>query len=518
MVLAIHIWLKLKKSIPLRYRAHYSLLPDPAAGNVAVVARTPSLELPGLWSTKAGRNDLGKVWSLRRNPTLPTLADHVAFIPLTPALPVVITSRLVTNDNSTLMSTRSFNIARQKFLGRTWMALAGRCDWVLGSPQDDENAYGTRLEREEDDEVRFSVEGDMNANATTPLRMNWAQLVWLSLALGVRPHDSAWNENYPLTLRDSEGNALITLFESDGQIFARVFTERDISYSLSRAFAWHNIILEKEGLWPLGWQFESHVRLSSVQISPGLSVPLDTEDLAHGAKNVLRGKEAQDCEDPLASACRWMLYHRRHRSVTGDSLPVSQQMLEFREQTLCHLHLLEKEGRLEERIRDLLRAPLEPQDRVTTGDEKIAKDDSRRDMVDHASGTQNEHMPIDGTSARVQTNEVAGSAISAHEVKQDISTRDEKPGLDQQGSGGEIVDDRNAIPSSDGSQGRTKVLASATHDMPMSAIGSDSGHTDSANGQDLHPQPANAIIHSQSTGLITESSSCLEPTKDELSA
>jgi len=80
------------------------------------------------------------------------------------------------------------------------------------------------------------------------------------------------------------------------------------------------------------------------------------------------------------------------------------------------------------------------------------------------------------------------------------------------------VDDRNAIPSSDGSQGRTKVLASATHDMPMSAIGSDSGHTDSANGQDLHPQPANAIIHSQSTGLITESSSCLEPTKDELSA
>jgi hypothetical protein len=124
------------------------------------------------------------------------------------------------------------------------MTLVDRRGLLLGYSQEDENAYGTQLEREEEDESRFSVERDMNASALTPLKMNWAQFVWLSLALGVRPYDSAWCDNYPCTLKDSQGKVLITLFENDGQLFARVFSEREISYTLNRAFAWHNNILE----------------------------------------------------------------------------------------------------------------------------------------------------------------------------------------------------------------------------------------------------------------------------------
>lgn len=71
------------------------------------------------------------------------------------------------------------------------MTLADQCGLIVCSPRDGENVHGTKLEREEEDEVRFTVESDMNANASTPLRMNWAQFIWLRLTLGVRPHDSA---------------------------------------------------------------------------------------------------------------------------------------------------------------------------------------------------------------------------------------------------------------------------------------------------------------------------------------
>jgi hypothetical protein len=65
MVLAIHIWRKLRKSIPLWYREYYSLLPDAAAGKVTVVARIPSLKLPGLWSTTAESDASRKTSSSR---------------------------------------------------------------------------------------------------------------------------------------------------------------------------------------------------------------------------------------------------------------------------------------------------------------------------------------------------------------------------------------------------------------------------------------------------------------------
>jgi hypothetical protein len=211
MVLAIHIWLKLRKSIPLQYRKYYSLLPDPAAGKVTVVARTPSLELPGLWPTKVTIDHLGKVPLQRRKTALPTLADHLAFIPISPAVPTLTALHRAFSDVDSVASFQSFRIARQRLLGRTWMTLVDQCSLSLGSPQDDVNTHGTKLEREEDDEVRFAVESDMNANEPTPLRMNWAQFVWLSLALGVNPQDPAFYGDYPCTLKDSQGNASTTI-------------------------------------------------------------------------------------------------------------------------------------------------------------------------------------------------------------------------------------------------------------------------------------------------------------------
>jgi hypothetical protein len=497
MIMAIRIWVKLKKSIPLRYREYYSLLPDPAAGKVTAVARTPSLELPGLWSTKAGPHNSAKASLPKRKTALPSLADHVAFVPIAPALSGSTASRLITNGDGIMMSFRSFSVPRQGLLGRTWMTLAEQCALVLGSPQDDENVYGTKLEREEEDEVRFLVESDMNANAPTPLRMTWAQFVWLSLALGVRPYDAAWHGIYPCTLKDSQGNALITLFESDGQLFARLFTERDISYSLNRAFAWHNVILEREGLWPLGWQRKSHVPLSSVQISPGLSTFLDTKDLEHGAGSALRGKEVQDCEDPLASACRWMLYDRRHRSITGNSIPVSQQMMEFRERTLCHLHLLDKKGQLEENIRLLVQTMPESRDLVATGDEEKANDDAQRDMEPQNTGLNN---PIGD-----QANATVGSADVSHIPNGHVSVEVEQSELESQATDGQIVDERERTPSGD-THGQADLLASATQTELVSSNTPDDAQADrdGTYGHDTHHQPDTATSP-RSAGSMTPS-------------
>jgi hypothetical protein len=502
MILAIRIWLKLRNSIPLRYREYYSLLPDPAAGKVTVVARTPSLELPGLWSTKAGRHDFGKASLPKRKTALPCLADHVAFVPIAPAVSGSTVSRFMTNGDGIMMSCRSFSIPRQGFLGRTWMALADQCAMKLDSPQGDENAYGTKLEREEENEVRFSVESDMNANAPTPLRMTWAQFVWLSLALGVRPYDAAWHGSYPCTLKDKQGNALITLFESDGQLFARVFTERDISYSLNRAFAWHNVIMDTEGLWPLGSQRKTHVPLSAVQISPSLSTLLNTDELERDADNVLRGKEAQDCEDPLASACRWMLYHRRYRSITGDSIPVSQQMMEMRERALCQLHLLDKKGQLEAMIQLLVRTP-EPKELVAIGNEKIANNESQGDMRSHTAGL--EKICVGETPIGDQADATVVSADASHEQNRHVPLEIGQSELDPQAINGQNLDKREPEPR-DGSRDQANSLASATQVEQVSSIDPDDAHADSdrADGHYSRPNPHN-VTSPQSTYSITSS-------------
>lgn len=505
--MAIRIWLKLKNSIPLRYKKYYSLLPDPAAGKVTVVARTPSLELPGLWSNKTGGEHSRKATSSKLRTALPSLADHVAFVPVTPAVSGFAAFRLCTNDDSVAMSFRSFNFTRQRLLGRTWVTLADQCGLVLGSSQDHEDVYGTKLEREEEDETRFSVESDMNANALTPLRMNWAQFVWLSLALGVRPYDSAWKKNYPCTLKDTKGNAFITLFESDGQLFAMISTERDISYSLNRAFAWHNIILEAEGLMPLGWQHKPHVSLSSVQISPGLSNLLSPEDLANDPDSVLRGKEAQDCEDPLASACRWMLYHRRHRSITGNSIPVSQQMMEFRERTLCHLYILDKRGLLEEKIRLLITTPRDPA-AMDASDEKMARNESRRDTKAHTSSANNGHMRVVKVPTRDSSNPMASPVDAAHEEE-----RHSPEGDGHSEHGKQAVDGQTIVIPCDGVQLQKDCLTSATQMEPMIYSNSDDGKVDGANGLDLHVEPL-TVINPQSTNPITSSST--RPTKEGL--
>lgn len=496
MFVAFHIWLKLRNSIPLKYRSYYSLLPDPAVGNVKVVARTAALEEPGLWSTKAdnaGSNHaLRSKWITGR----PTLAVHLAFIPVSPALPVFATVNGDAGKTESIPTFCRFNISRKAFLGRTWMTVVDRCGFTLTSNETDDWVYRRiGLEDEDPDEVRFAVQGDMRASEPTPLRMSWAQFVWLSLALGVRPDDPAWHLAYPCTLKDSGGNALITLFESDGQILARLWTGRDVTYSLHRAFAWRNILLENGGLWPLGWQGSSHVPLRLVQMSPDLSFLRAAEDLTCAKGDVLRGKEAQECDDPLASACRWMLYARLHQDKTGELLPISQRMLEYRQRRLYYLKLLDERGELEARVCSLVRTPSELRVTVAVNEENTSKHDHQEEVRADTVTRDEDKNSDDEANVRVP-----------QDPQQHIldKRRDSTP--ERLSVKGQSFGKQDLMPHHE-NDGVTKHHESATSNLPKGSVDSVSAQVEGINGQVQSLQPPRPSTNRLSTEAIAEAPS-----------
>jgi hypothetical protein len=128
-------------------------------------------------------------------------------------------------------------------------------------------------------------------------------------------------------------------------------------YSLRRAFGWYNIRLNDDNLFALGRSESVPQRLGSVTISPELSAcRLGTDLNTEGSSNTVNGFEPQDCTNALAAACSWMLYWRRQRLNLDELLPVSQHILEYRQRALCHLNLLDDEGKLETGVQSLLLA------------------------------------------------------------------------------------------------------------------------------------------------------------------
>jgi hypothetical protein len=253
--------------------------------------------------------------------------------------------------NNTGSSPSLLCIKRQYLLGRTWMLLVDYCGLILNH---DEHDAGPS----EEVESRLMVASDMKASDRTPLKMQWPQFVWLALALGVSPYDPGWQSSYPRTLKNSENEDSIHLFYEEDRLIAKVaigviFTH----YSLRRAFGWYNIRLNDDSLFALGRSESVPQRLGSVTISPELSACRLGMDLnTEGSSNTVNGFEPQDCTNALAAACSWMLYWRRQRLNLDELLPVSQHILEYRQRALCHLNLLDKEGKLETGVQSLVLA------------------------------------------------------------------------------------------------------------------------------------------------------------------
>jgi hypothetical protein len=344
MFVAIRIWIKLGRSIPPAFEKYYTLIPDPTAGKVTVVAQMPSLKMPGLWSTDPPNGRPARSPSEKQEPYSRVHASLLAMgMPLTAPSTGMMASDTTRNKHGSPPA--SISIERRHLLRRTWMSLVDHCGLVLNELQHDEN--GNDHDPSDEEGSRFMVAGDMKASDRTPLKMNWAQFVWLALALDASPYDPRWQSNYPCTLKSSENEDFIYLFYEEDRLFAKFVPRGTLTYSLPRAFGWRNIRFDDGCLLPLGYSGGVPQRLESVTISPELSACRLGMDLRpDGRSNTVSGKEPQDCTNGLAAASSWMLYCRRHRLELGELVPVSQHILEYRQRILCHLKLLDNQNKL----------------------------------------------------------------------------------------------------------------------------------------------------------------------------
>jgi hypothetical protein len=360
MFVAIRIWIQLDRSIPAAFKKYYSFTPDPTAGKVTVVARMPSLKMPGLWSTDPPNGLPARSPSEKQEPHSRIHASLLAM-----GMPPPSTAMIAPDatKNNIRPPPASKTIEGRRLLRRNWMSLVDRCGLVVKEFHHDGNENDDDPSDEE--ESRFMVAIDMKASDRTPLKMNWVQFVWLALALGASAYDPSWHTKFPYSLKDREDEDFVYLFYEEGRLFARSGLRGKFSYSLPRAFAWYNIKLDGELLSPLGLGNVAQVSLEHVAISPELSACRPGMSLgSQGCSNILRGKEPQDCSNPLAAACCWMLYWRRQYDQFHELLPISQHLLEYRLRVLCHLRLLDDEGKLITKVRSLLLEKTD--DNVTT--------------------------------------------------------------------------------------------------------------------------------------------------------
>jgi hypothetical protein len=164
-------------------------------------------------------------------------------------------------------------------------------------------------------------------------------------------------KSHPCTFKNDKDEDFIHLSYGEDRLFAKLVPRGELTYSLRRAFAWYNIKLDGDRILPLGHGEGSRACLGSVTISPELSACRLGMDLnSQGCSNTIRGKEPQDCNNPLAAACCWMLYWRRQKKRNHEPLPVSQHLLEYRQRVLCHLNLLDSQKRLAAKVRSLVLA------------------------------------------------------------------------------------------------------------------------------------------------------------------
>jgi hypothetical protein len=396
MVVAIQIWLRLRASIPPSLRKYYSLIIDPAAGQVTVVARMPTLSSPGQWIVS--KSDADKNF-LRQKPTgsFPwplAIIDAVRKITLrshrrardhgTTRLASVIATRITASHGmpfELLMQSMSqaeqlgdrtggvtFAITRSKLLRRPWMSVIENCKLSIRVPDE--------IEDNQQEEVRFTVQSDMKASDSTPLMMTWAHFVWVCLALDVDAYDPLWHSDVLQTIKDGEGKDFIKLFEENDRLYARLLSRQEVTYVTHRALAWYNIAFNGEVLFPLGCGTSSQLPISSVHISSELSAPASLQEGAQTLDSAVCGKEPQGCEHPLAAACYWMLYRR---DLPAGWITVSQQMLEYRQRILCHLKDLDDRNLLLDKLVSIV-AP-NPCRNVAKGT------DDEKDTVSHPDTT-----------------------------------------------------------------------------------------------------------------------------------
>ena len=316
---AVWIRCKLSQSIPWEHRPFYSLIADPAAGTVTVVAQTPHLGQPGIWKTNVGPTklpsagwlskhqrhkaffrfirafksllDLFRSWDIVVSKTFfHQLKKRMAHRRLTWYLEnhsdrMFCELRLDPALKSSIHTeelTRPFYVQPPVLLYTTWMAVSLQCGFDVTMNDD----FWSSLKVQQPEEIRFVVDIDMNMEKPTPLAPKWPKFVLFALGIGA----NAYGEGLQLTgpdsvgpdFVDSHGRTILHASQVSDQWFIK-FTDQGrvynsgLSYthqfSIRRALAWGNVMIVKRReswfCWGLGQ--EGMAPLDSIEISSDLS-------------------------------------------------------------------------------------------------------------------------------------------------------------------------------------------------------------------------------------------------------
>ncbi|KAK8243433.1 hypothetical protein HDK90DRAFT_462373 [Phyllosticta capitalensis] len=376
---------QLLNSIPRQFVPSYKFFLDPANGKVIVVAHTLICTHPGPWiDQRSGprytkREMLSSV-EIRIPSYLLSFLDFSPFLSNTFQvslvadafasvlfwflstfrekgaggdqeavidLPVLRKSALDWRD----LKMKTFELEAPRLLRRPWMEVALRCGFGLKS-------YTDPYYREGGSEVRLDVDLDMHVRDPTPMMMRWKDFIWFALSISVDPLDlrqmkpkfTLEDRHVRLALRrrghkhtSEDPNQLAEIMQgtrtSDRMdIWIRI--KKKLHYSIRQALAWNHTMCFSNS-------DPKSPRLSYQQLGqPGKSLlPHDVYSSADSASNL----EPKDCSTSLAMAITWLFY-RHGCSADEQTIPVTQQLLEIQEQSLCYLDTLDDAGVLQSRV------------------------------------------------------------------------------------------------------------------------------------------------------------------------
>ncbi|KAK8256945.1 hypothetical protein IWZ00DRAFT_182456 [Phyllosticta capitalensis] len=202
-------------------------------------------------------------------------------------------------------------------------------------------------------EFRSVVDLDWKLKIPLELETNWRDFVLLSVGLGINLVDFDPTQK-EMTLRDRlEFPALSFYTSSNGDWIFRA-EPRDYMFSMWYALASVNVMcLERAGSrycrslarFPEGRLASDVLSSTGHQLEPPLN--------SFACKFETYAENAESIEKPLSAAITWMFYQREF----GDILPVSQQLLQTREQILCYFKTHDCGNHLEARISAILEDP-----------------------------------------------------------------------------------------------------------------------------------------------------------------
>ncbi|KAK8217872.1 hypothetical protein IWZ01DRAFT_478534 [Phyllosticta capitalensis] len=264
------------------------------------------------------------------------------------------------------LTVKRFQLKPPLLLRRPWMELAAKCGFGLVPRMDP-------YHREESIEQRFDVDLDMRVRDTTPMAMSWKVFVLIALTISVDPLDLR-KEDLKFTLKDrhssnerqSSGLEYISNTSHEPADIMQVETKngrwdvwivvgKALHHSVHQALAWSHTMCFSNG--DRESPQISYQRLGEIHRRPLLG---DRRarfwyDECSSADSLSK-LDPKDRMSALTAAITWFFYRGYWSPPNERTLPVTQRLLEIREQSLCYLRALEDEGNLESRILGMLGA------------------------------------------------------------------------------------------------------------------------------------------------------------------